>query len=626
MKSAGYFWKILRVNLSELSYHNEEPSPLDMKMFLGGNGFGTKVLWDEVGAEVDPLSISNKLIVSTGPFNGTLWPCSGRIEFISKSPLTGIYGDANASGFFGSELKRSGVDAVIIEGKAEEPVYLFLNDGKLEFRSAKRLWGKTTSQAEALITDELGDKNIKTACIGPAAENLVRFGLINCSYARHAARSGMGTVMGSKNLKAIAVKGNLKSIPAHDGKLFTAIAKKAVNLIKSNKFTKSLTDSGTAGIVTLMSEIGRLPTKNHQYGHFEFANDISAEAISKYIVKKKTCYQCPISCDKHIEVKDGEFAGVKISSLEYETLCSLGSQVFVNYLPAIFKFNELCDELGMDSISTGVSIAFLMELYEKGIVSRHDCDGLDLTWGNYHTVISLIKKIAYREGVGDLLADGVRVASKKIGGLAPQYAMEVKGQEIPCQDGRAQQSMGLAHVTASRGADHLKGFPTMDEVGYPEEAKARYGERYLPEIIDGTSYKYKAMLVKDGEEFCAVIDSLGICKFGTLFPPAIYWDILAEGLTALTGIGYAEDQLRLVGERIYNLQRCYNIRQGISKKDDCLPKRFTSEPSPSGRAKGNTVNLEYMLNEYYELRGWDKDNGFPTREKLEQLGLENIKF
>ena len=293
-------------------------------------------------------------------------------------------------------------------------------------------------------------------------------------------------------------------------------------------------------------------------------------------------------------------------------------------LPAVLKANELCDDLGVDSISTGVTIAFLMELYQRGIVTKKDCDNLDLSWGNYHTVLTLIQKISNREGIGDLLADGVRAAARKIGRDTEKYAMHVKGQEIPGQDGRAQQSMGLAHVTASRGADHLKAFPTLDEVGYPEEAKKRYGGQYLPEIIDGRSSKYKAMLVKDGEEFCAVIDSLGICKFGTLFPPAVYWDILAEGLTALTGIDYGEKELRLVGERIYNLQRCFNIRQGISKKTDRLPERFIKDPSPSGRAKGNLVDLEFMLNQYYELRGWHKDNGFPTKRKLQELGIDFV--
>jgi aldehyde:ferredoxin oxidoreductase len=320
-------------------------------------------------------------------------------------------------------------------------------------------------------------------------------------------------------------------------------------------------------------------------------------------------------------VKEGRYAGSPNMVIEYESINALGSRVWNRNLPSILEADRLCDDFGLDTISTGACIAFAMELHEKNILTSNDTK-VDLSWGNSDSVLELVTMIAQRKELGNLLAEGVKRAAEKIGKGSEYYAMHIKGQEIPSQDGRSQQSMGLAQATSSRGADHLKGFPTIDEMGYPTEAVQRYGEQYLPEIIDGIQTKYKAMVVKDGEEFGTVIDSIGICKFGTFFPPALYWDRIATALTLVTGFDLDVPKLKMTGERIVNLQRMFNVREGITRKDDTQPRRLLEEKSPSpGRAKGHVVYLKPMLDEYYRLRNWEVDTGIPTDQKLKQLGL-----
>ncbi|MEW6039971.1 MAG: aldehyde ferredoxin oxidoreductase family protein, partial [Elusimicrobiota bacterium] len=600
----SYAGKYLRVNLTEGKV-SVIPLPEDfVENYLGGSGFGTKLLWDEVPPEADALSPGNLLIFSTGPLTGTLWPSAGRLQVIAKSPLTGIYGDASSGGFFAPELKYAGYDMIVFEGRAKNPVYLFIENDVVQIKDAKHLWGKTSFEAEELIRAELNDPDVKVAAIGQAGENLVRFACINVTYARSAARAGLGAVMGSKNLKAVAVRGT-GAVKVLEPQKFYKASLNAYDLIAKNEFTPGERKYGTPALVKLMSEVGRFPTKNFQMGHFDYADDISAETLEeKHVTKHLACFSCPISCDKRYEVKDGEFKGALSTSLEYETLCSLGAKCFNRDSSSIVAMDHYCNAVGMDTISVGGAISFAMELFEKGLLSKKDADGLDLSWGNHHSIFELLKKIANRQGIGNLLAEGVRRAAKEIGKGSEYYAMHVKGQEIPSQDGRSQQSMGLAQSTASRGADHLKGFPTIDETGYPGEAIKRYGKKYLPEIIDGIQTKYKAFVVKDGEDFCAICDSAAVCKFGTMFPPALYWGELAEGLKYAAIPDMTEEALKKTGERIVNLQRLYNIKHGISRKDDTLPVRLLTEKSPSKRAKGHVVYLSVMLEEYYRLRDW----------------------
>ncbi len=620
-KYKGYTGKYLRVDLTKRKINICEMSEDMAENYLGGNGFGTKILWDEVPQNVEPLEELNKIIFATGPLTGTIWPSAGRLSVISKSPLTGIYGDANAGGFFAPELKYAGFDFIIVEGKSAKPVYLWIENGNCEIKDAKHLWGKDSYETEEILREELGDADIKSITIGPAGENLIRFASINVTFGRTAARSGMGYVMGSKKLKAIAVRGTGK-VSVDDREKFYKEALHSHKLIRENEFTKSETRFGTPALVALMSEVGRFPTKNFQLGHFEYVDDISAETLEKnHFVKNLACFSCPVGCDKRNVVKSGEFKGASTVSLEYETLSGFGSRIFNRNLPSIIKADDMCNRLGIDTISCGGVISFAYELYEKKIISKKDTDGLDLSWGNYKSMLVLISKISKREGFGNILAEGSCRAAKIIGYGADYFSMDVKGQEISAQDGRSQQSMGLAHVTSSRGADHLKGFPTIDETGYAGEAIKRYGRSKLPEIIDGIQTKYKPFVVKDGEEFCAISDSAVVCKFGTMFPPALYWPEIANGIKYATGMDITVEKLKKIGERIYNLQRCYNVLHGISRKDDTLPKRLLTEKSPSKRAKGHVVYLKPMLEEYYRLREWDVSTGYPKKKKLLSLGL-----
>ena len=618
----GYAGKLLRVNLTIGKTVVQELSRDFAYTFLGGNGFGTKILWDEVGPGVEPFSPDNRLIFAVGPLTGTIYPTAGRFEVITKSPLTGIYGDANSGGHFAPKLKQAGFDAVIIQGRAEKPVYLYLNNGEAEIRAAKSIWNHGTEETDKMLREELDSQSIETASIGQAGENLVRYAAVMTRGGCAAARSGVGAVMGSKNLKAIAAQGDMVTPHARDPD-FVKDALMARNEVLTNPFTPGLSKYGTPQLCTPMSTVGRFPTKNHQQGHFEFIDDIGAETlVANHFVRRFACAACPIGCHQLLIVKEGEYAGSKNFVLEYESANAFGARVWNRDLPSIIEADRLCDDYGLDTISTGASIAFAMELYEKGILTKEDTD-LDLTWGNSSTVVELVDRIAFRKELGNLLAEGVRRASRQIGKGSEYYAMHIKGQEIPAQDGRSQQSMGLAQATSSRGADHLKGFPTIDEMGYPTEAVARYGKQYLPEIVDGIQTKYKAMVVKDGEEFGTIIDSIGICKFGTFFPPALYWDRIATALALITGFDIDVPKLKEIGERIVNLQRMFNVREGITRKDDTQPRRLLEEKSPSpGRALGHVVYLKPMLDEYYQLRNWDLQSGIPTNEKLKELSLE----
>ncbi|HUT21271.1 MAG TPA: aldehyde ferredoxin oxidoreductase family protein [Anaerolineae bacterium] len=518
--------------------------------------------------------------------------------------------------------KLAGWDAIVVTGQAAHPVYLDITDEHAELRPADKLWGLSTSRTETAIRQVRGDSQAKTAIIGPAGERLVRFAAIQLTPRRSAARCGLGAVMGSKRLKAIAVRGH-GPVRVADPARFHELAVDFHQRIRANAFFPAVSAHGTPGIVALMDPLGRFPTKNSQMGSFSDVAKIDADALeARAFVRHLSCFGCPVGCNKLCELADGRHAGLALSSVEYETLNSMGACLCNADLDSILAANGLCDELGMDTISAGRSIGFAMELWQEGILSLGDTGGLELRWGDTELMLRLLEMMAGREGFGDLLAEGVRQAAQTIGRGAERYAMHVKGMEIPAQDGRAQKSMRLAHATSSRGADHLKGFPTIDETGYPEEGRRRYGERYLPELVDPLATKYKPMLVKDGEELGAMVDSVGVCKSGGTFVFAeIYWPELAAVLEAATGMEMSVERLKRIGERIYNLQRCYNVLHGVSRADDRLPRRFAEEPSPSGNARGQVIDLDPMLDEYYDLRGWDRATGCPTPGKLLELGL-----
>ena len=619
----GYAGKILWINLSEKRI-KKEPLPKDLAYnYLGGLGFVSRILFDLIKPKIDPLSPENLLAFATGPLTGTLFPQASRYIVAAKSPLTDIWGSAHSAGFWGPELKFAGYDMIIIRGRAEKPVYIWINDDYVEILDAFHLWGLNVPETEDIIRRDHGDNKIRVACIGPAGEKLVRFAAVMNDKCRAAARSGMGTVMGSKNLKAIAVRGS-KDIKIADPNRYLKTIKEFQRRMLNNPFTPSRIKYGTNNLIELMQEIGRLPTYNMKQGVFEEYHKISGQYIrTHYLIKPRACFACVQRCGRHTAVPEGPYAYVG-GGPEFEGLSALGSRCGVSHTEAVLYANHLCNLYGMDVISCGATISWAMECYERGIITEKDTGGLALKWGDPELLVKLVKMIAFREGFGDLLAEGSWRAARKIGRGAEKYVMHVKKQEIAGQEPRAQKSMGLASATAARGADHLYAFPVLDEVGFNEEIKRRFGEEYLPEMADRLNPKYKGIMVAECENFAAVVESVGVCKYGTMIPPEFYYEDIALALEITVGLKFTSTELRTIGERIVNLNRAFNAREGITRKDDTLPERFLKEPSPKGPAKGQVVELNQMLDEYYIHREWDLKNGLPTRKKLEDLNLSDV--
>jgi aldehyde:ferredoxin oxidoreductase len=624
LKYGGYTGKILRVNLTTGKTHTQGLSNEIAEKFLGGVGFCTNILYDETGPSTNPLGPENRLIFAVGPLSGTVWPQSGRYEVGGKSPLTGILGGANSGGSFGPEMKRAGYDAIVFQGCASKPVYTYIENGDATILDGEHLSGKNTEESMRTINQDHGKKT-QVVCIGQGGENLVRYAGIVTDRFRLAARAGLGAVMGSKRLKAVAVQGSLRVEVAHPRR-FTELVAEADWRIRADPFVPEVTKYGTTILVEAMNEIGRFPTRNFQTGVCPTAEKISGEVlVEKYKIADKACFGCRLACKNVIKVKAGCFRGMTLDHPEYETISSFGGRVGNDDLDTIIEAHVLCNLYGIDTISTGGVIAFLMELYEKRIITKRDTGGIAFRWGDKNLILDMIRKIAYREGLGDLLAEGTRRVAERIGRGAEDYAMHVKGLDVPAQDGRAQKSMGLAHAVSARGADHLRASAFLDEMGFEEAIVRRFGKEYLPEMADRLDEKYKGIMVKVCEDFAAVVSSLGLCLTGGYaYPPIFYFEDLAEAVAAATGMKVTEKSLRVSGERIVNLERAYNIREGLSRKDDRLPTRFITEPSPEGPCKGQTVNLEVMLNEYYRTRGWDVKTGLVPRRKLEELDLKDV--
>jgi aldehyde:ferredoxin oxidoreductase len=616
------------VNLSTGDIQINQTETSVLRKYLGGRGYASKLLFDLVGPEVEPLSPENALIFSMGPFGGTTWPTSGRGHVTFKSPATGVYGHANAGGFWGAEFAKAGYDALVITGKAATPVYLYVTDSGIEIRAADDLWGMEVSP----LSDRLeGPEKAKVACIGPAGENLVLIAGIMNDRNRAAARAGGGAVMGSKLLKAVVVKADGRLMVPEE---FKVRAKAATKHIQTDSKLDNLRRYGTSILVNFQNASGVLPSKNHQRVQIPFISKLNAQKLDEYVLKGKGCYACPLRCGRVSKVEDGKYA-CDLGGPEYETLSALGPMPFVENIEAIIYANLRCNELGLDTISTGVVVSFAMECYEKGLLQDA---GMPIEWGDEEVLLKLIELIAQREGIGDLLADGTKRAAEKIGGGAEKYAMQVKGLELPRQDPRLAKAFGLAHATSNRGADHMYALPTIDAVGALDVAKKYFPDEWTDEILDSYNERYKPDIVVLGERFCAVTDALGICKFTTAEDFSLMPQDLADGLSAYWGDDVSEEELLETGERIVALERMYNVRIGLSRKDDRLPERFTSEPvnvwqytydEETGkdveseepvRANAVVEDMEAMLDRYYDLNGYGQD-GIPTGETLERLGL-----
>ncbi|MDI6819647.1 MAG: aldehyde ferredoxin oxidoreductase family protein [Candidatus Hodarchaeaceae archaeon] len=620
----GYMGQILRVDLTRQKSAVEQlPSRL-VRDYIGGTGFAARILFDELKSGMDALDPENRLIFATGPLVGTLWPTSGRWAVYAKSPLTDIWGESHCGGFFGAELKFAGYDMIIVNGRANKPVYLWIDDGRIEILSAKNLWNRNTAETTDAIREQHGDREIEVACIGPAGENLVRFACIMNNYQDAAGRAGLGAVMGSKRLKAVAVRGS-QSVRVADDDKFMELVEDAHERVLKQPQAREMTKYGTPLLVAYKSEIGELPTRNHQTGIFAGAGKLKADTIrAQYFAKTRSCFGCRIMCKKVNRIPEGPYKGTISGGPEYESIFSLGTNCGIDDFGAIHKANQLCNLYGLDAISAGCVVAWLMECYERGLINRGQCDGLDPTWGNHGAMVTLIEKIAKREGIGDTLAEGSYRAAKKLGKGA-EYVMHVKKLEISGQDGRTHRSVALTHAISVRGADHLRSLVTVDQLGYEETAAKRYGKDKLPEICDPYVEKYKAAAVKDTEDAFAIRDSLIVCWYSCGWPPIFWMPDFAAVAAAATGIkefGRLEELYR-IAQRICNLRRAFNVREGLDRRHDALPKRFTHEPMPEGPGKGQVANLEIMLREYYKLRGWG-ENGIPTRRTLGELGLSDV--
>ncbi len=613
----GYMGKILRVDLSSGKITEEFPDENTLRTYLGGAGLATKYLFDEIKKGIDPLGSENKLIFMTGPLTGTTSPSTGRYSVVAKSPLTGSWGQANSAGFWGRDFKRSGFDGAIFEGVSQKPVYLVTNEGKAELKDAKDIWGKNTSETTRMIKEELGN-SFNVSCIGLAGENLVKYAAImnDCDkpyYGRAAGRCGLGAVMGSKNLKAIASSGTMK-IEVADPEKYKEEAKQRYEWVNQSLLKMTIEVYGTAAVVDLTSIKGGFPTNNWQTGVCSFAEKLNATTINETIlVGRKPCFACPIACGRLAEIKEGPYKS-KGEGPEYESLGALGAMCGVDNLEAVTLAHFLCNEYGTDTISAGNTIGFAMECYQKGILTKEDTGGLELNFGDADLLIDLVHKIGKREGFGDMLAEGTRIMANKLGKDSMKFAMHVKGLELPAYDSRAAKITGLAYATANRGGDHITAYiegPAFMAMPFMIVEDADVGDP----LVENPK---TAKVVKDFEDAFGIFDAIGGCKFMGMVLSAEDW---ASLISKLMGYEFTAGDFRKTGERIYNIERMFNIREGLTRADDTLPPRLLEEPLPEGPAEGQVVNLDILLDAYYEYRGWDK-NGIPTPEKLKELGLD----
>ena len=592
----------------------------DAMQYVGGRGLNVARLVREIDLDVDPLSPENVLIIGTGPLDGTLFPGAARVNFTSKSPQTGILGDSNAGGFFGPELKFAGYDQVIIRGRADRLSYLFISDDGAEVLPAGDLAGLDVWETQEAMLARHG-RRAQVACVGPSAERAVRFSGIFCNLVRAAARTGVGAVMASKGLKAIVVRGTKPLEIAHPDEFLDLIRALDGRILNHPEYRIRVA-LGTTRLVSALNAAGCLATRHFQTGRFEHADEVSGERLAARLrVKGKACFSCTIPCSRFFEVKSGPYAGLKSEGPEFEGLAGFTSRVGVPDLEAGLATLDICNRAGMDAISTAECVSFAMECFERGIISREEADGLDLTWGNIGAVQTLVRKIAAREGFGDMLADGVREAARKIGRGSDDLAMHVKGLEVFMADPRGIKGYALGNAVASRGGDHLRSEPSFEFTQDAEAAVRRFGAR---EAAFRLEHKGKGRVVKHFEELCALADSLDACKNTIVNMEVLPFDDAAAVLRAATGFDFDGAEVQAACERIVNLERCFITALGVRRADDTLPRRFRVEPMPAGcgSTSGSTVALDEMLDEYYEARGWDVETGAPTASTLRRLGLD----
>jgi len=608
----GYAGKVLYINLTTGKTQTEKLDEETAKKYIGGIGLGM-ILWlSNSKAGVDPFSAENPLVLSLGPVSGTMFPTGGNGHaFISKSPATGAVGEAVSHGTFGAELKRAGYDAVVITGKAEKPVYLWIDDESVQILDAGSVWGKSSSETEEDIKIELGDYYVRVASIGLAGEKLSKIACILNEKTRAAGRTGLGAVMGSKNLKAIAVRGTHDIVPAKPEE-FMDMVKEFHERMKGPSTQKYRT-LGTVENILINNTLYCMPSRNYSNAHFEDAERVSGEALNeRFIAKIIACSSCPMRCEHEAVVRDGPYKGT-MARMEYESLWALGPYTGVNRLDAIIRAAELCTYYGLDAQSAGVTVGFIMDCHEKGLLTHEQLGSVDPHFGNAEALVQLIDLMGKREGIGDTLADGVKAAAAKIGKGSEKLAQHIKGLEVTGYDLRCLKTAALAYAVSFRGADHNRSSAyAIDLKGKVDRLKAERG---------------RGKLVKDLEDTYALIDSFIICKNarGTFYKEM---QDMAKLYNLVTGYNVTTEELATAAERINTLARLINIREGLSRKDDTLPWKVMNEPIPDdGPVKGAVVTqkeLDLLLDDYYTARGWDQD-GVPTKEKLKELGMEALK-
>lgn len=599
MKLGGYCGKIARINLTKSKVKIENLRCEWITKFIGGKGLGFRYLFEELSPRLDPLGPDNKLMFFTGPLSGTVAPATGKYVVVTKSPRTSTVLDSYFGGTFGAQLKFSGFDAVIVEGKSNKPVYISIMNEEVSIKSAEHLWGMGTTDTIKVIKKS-EDSKASVLAIGPAGENRVKLASINADMIWNAGRGGAGAVMGSKNLKAIVVKGDKRFNIADEDELIRVskeLREKSV-LTEANLWAKT---DGTPVIVDMSNTAGILITRYFRSGIFEGYDKINTDVVKAHLAEVRACYACPLACKKMVKIKD-----YITKAPEYETLATAGSNCGVEDFEALTEFNTLCADLGIDTISTGNTIALVMELYESGVLKKDMIDGIEANFGNKEALLKLAEKIGKKEGIGELLSEGTKVLIQKFEVDAEKYIIDIKGMEIPGYDPRGTWSMALAYATSDRGACHLRAWAVSEDA---------FGK------MEPLTFKSKAALIKRLEDLNSVKWSLIVCDFWL-----INYKEMATLLTPVWGRTVKIEELKLTGERIWNLARLFNVREGFSRKDDRLPRKFFIQPLVGGPTDGVKVpeeEFEKALEEYYMLRGWTSQ-GIPKEETLKKLDLPNI--
>ncbi len=612
----GYMGRTLFVDLSHGTMQ-EEPTDEDLcRQFVGGYGLGARLVWDRQRPGVDPLGPENVLGFITGPLTGTPALIASRYMVVGKSPLTQTWGDANSGGFFGPHMKFAGYDAVFFTGASEKAVYLFLHQGNAELRDAQELWGLDAVETDDLLKAELGAET-EAACIGPAGEKLALISCVINNKGRAAARSGLGAVMGSKKLKAVAARGDME-VPLADKERVLDLRRQYLANLKGS-LVDYYRDYGTCGGLEGASVSGDAPVKNWMgVGSLDFpgAAAISDDNVIKYQERRFACWRCPLGCGGHMRVKEGPYA-VEGHKPEYETLAAFGTMTLVDDVEAIIKANDLCNRYGLDTISAGATLAFAMECYERGLFTAKDTDGLELRWGNASAMIAMLEKLGAREGLGDLLADGVQRAAERIGEGAEAAAVHIQGQEFPMHDPRYLPTLATSYWLDATPARHMQGGHWAYDL--PARSRERLG---IPDSEDRYSYTGKAESYKRVTDIIHVVNAAGLCQFGYECMDVQY---VPDFLSAVTGWDLTLEECLQIGERITNLRHLFNLREGLNPLQFSLPGRTIGKPPlEAGNLAGIEVDVETLASEYLAARGWDPVTAVPSREKLNDLGLGEL--